>query len=581
MDTNPARTRALSTVALIAATLVVLLVRLETHHATWTDENLHLYVASRVAEGASLYGDIHSARPPLVIWAPALLVKLGLPPLLAGRLAGTLAVLATAGLLLATGAHIRPARAGLWGAVLFLASPAVAARTAYTGMNLVVLGTTACLWAAVAGRGLLAGALGGLALLAGQHAVPIVGLCGLWSLLGGPRRALRFVAGLVGVLALGLVVAWLQGGAHVWEDLVAHHLYHLAGDGSGSPELGWWITTWCLEGFVLLALAGVALLLPGAVGVLETRTQAQFWDPMWLLIAAGVSQLAVVAVMEGGLVLYLHPAVPPVALLAGVGVARLASLESSGPGAGSQRALVWGLLLVLVGGTLAAWSGASERYGARDERSYPLLPQLRFIEMARVAEPRVVEAIVEHIEKVGDSRPVFGYPTITGLVALGSGRKVSADRVDFAPRWFQQGSLDRAELLRQVERDGVGWFVSPNIFFLRDPFFAGWLRACFEQPVVFARLPGSGIPRIFLFERSASSTTCTPLLASHGLKFAEGGGATAPKRDPWSSNKGVFGTSGSDAIDASVGSCDRIYLGAQTCGCEPSCSCSELEACSN
>jgi hypothetical protein len=34
---------------------------------SWTDEQIHFYVAHRMAQGAVLYRDIDSARPPLVL----------------------------------------------------------------------------------------------------------------------------------------------------------------------------------------------------------------------------------------------------------------------------------------------------------------------------------------------------------------------------------------------------------------------------------------------------------------------------------------------------------------------------------
>lgn len=507
----------LSWIALLAVSVVVFVLhKVLVHHAVWADENLHQYVAFRVAEGASLYGEVRSARPPLTIWIPALLVGLGLSPFLAVRLVAASAALVVAGLLFDTGRRLLHEHAGLWCAVLFLVSPAVAGRNAYTGISLVALGCMACLWATVRGRGLLAGGLGGLGLLAGQHALVIVGVCGLWSLLGGWGRAIRFLSGILLVLGAGVSVAWFLGGVHVWEDLVVHHLYHLGGDGRGSPDLGWWLVVWAQENFTLLSLALVALQIPTGEGC-HVKPRAWPPDPRWLVAGVIVSQVVVVIGMEGGLALYLYPAVPPLALLAGLGLARLSLRWDPDGQYEERRGLAIPLALVVVGGTLCAWSAVSERYGSRDERGYPLLPWLRAQSMARVAEPRIVGEIAARLEEAEDGKPIFGYPTLSGLVALESGRSIAADRVDFAPRWFEQGTLDRATLMREVEDAGVGWFVSPNMFFLRDSFFEGWLRACFEEPEVFQRLPGSGIPRIFLFERKGTGNACVSWLHDHGV----------------------------------------------------------------
>ena len=67
-----------------------------------------MYVASRVAEGTTLYGEIPSSRPPLAIAPLAGLIALGLPPLLAARAVAFVAVLLTGTALLWAGKRLWP-----------------------------------------------------------------------------------------------------------------------------------------------------------------------------------------------------------------------------------------------------------------------------------------------------------------------------------------------------------------------------------------------------------------------------------------------------------------------------------------
>src|SRR6187549_1243408 len=93
--------------ALLVAAAVALIWK---HYAgfflSWTDEQIHFYVARRMAEGAVLYRDIGSARPPLVLFPLAWLIRAGCSPLLAGRALVFSTQLATAGLLVWGGGRL-------------------------------------------------------------------------------------------------------------------------------------------------------------------------------------------------------------------------------------------------------------------------------------------------------------------------------------------------------------------------------------------------------------------------------------------------------------------------------------------
>src|SRR5436190_16516136 len=94
------------------------------HRATffysWTDEQIHMYVARRLAEGARLYRDVDSARPPLAIFPVAWLIKSGCSPLLAGRTLVLAYQLGIGALLFWGGRGLLSWRAGALAAALFL-----------------------------------------------------------------------------------------------------------------------------------------------------------------------------------------------------------------------------------------------------------------------------------------------------------------------------------------------------------------------------------------------------------------------------------------------------------------------------
>ena len=145
-----------------------------TCHSSWSDENLYLYVAQRVSEGATLYGEIHSARPPLIIILPAALIRLGLTPFAAGRTLVGLSVLLT-GYAVHRGARTTMgSNSAAMATTLFFTAPAVMSRFAYTGINLVTAMSAAAVVSALAGRPLLAGVCAALCLLSGQHGVVVV-----------------------------------------------------------------------------------------------------------------------------------------------------------------------------------------------------------------------------------------------------------------------------------------------------------------------------------------------------------------------------------------------------------------------
>jgi hypothetical protein len=465
---------------------------------TWADESVHAYVASRVAQGAVLYRDVHSARPPLALMPLAALMAAKLPALLASRLAVIAAGLAIALCLAAAGTKLFGSAEGFAAAGLFLLAPETAARFAFTGIHFVALGSTGCAALALLDAPALAGLAGGLALGAGQHAAVIVGASGLWILHRSRRGAAAFGLSALATLALIYGGAAALGGQEMARDLVGRHLYHL---GASSPaddgELRWFLPTTALENLVLVALAATALARRPAPAASGCSSAFAIRAALAALIGAHV---AAVALMKGGLVLYLFPALPLIALLAGDGAVRVARAVRSGP----SRALGAAIALAIAASSAAGLWASRERYQQRDAHPYPALPHARHIAMARLQKLAIVEAIARVVE--AESSPeetVFGFPTLVAQIALAANRRVAGELADLAPRWIQLGTVTRQSVVGAIEADRIRFFITPRWFYFKDPYFKTYLSRCYDPPRVFPRPQGDGggIPDVLVYRR--------------------------------------------------------------------------------
>ncbi len=460
---------------------------------TWADENVHVYVAGRVAAGAVLYRDIHSARPPLALAPLIALLALKVPPLLAARASVMLACWAIALVLALAGGRLFGTTEGLVAALLFLVAPETAARFAYTGIHTVALGAAACAALALLDRPRLAGLAAGLALASGQHALVLVACAGVWIATRSRRDALAFAAAALAASALVYGAAAALGGKDLARDLIGRHLYHLDASAPGDDgDIRWFLPTVALENLSLLALAMVALARP------PRADGARSFTPRVALAAMVSLHVAVVALMKGGLVLYLFPAHALIALLAADGALRLVR----GLRAAATRSAAFGVSLAVLALSVLGFWAARGRYERRDAHPYSVIPQVRLAAMSHLQRLSVAETIARVVE--ADSTPeetLFGFPTLVTQVAVSAHRRVAGELADLAPRWIQLGSVTRQSVVRAIEADHVRFLVTPRWFYFNDPYFKSYLAHCFGSPRVFPRTSGEGgaIPDILLY----------------------------------------------------------------------------------
>ena len=485
----------------LAGAVVLALVQLAARaFPVWTDENVHVYVARRVSEGAVLYRDIDSARPPLVIWALSGLMTLGLPPLVAARGLVALLVLATASGMFLGGRRLFGTRAAVLAVLLLLLSPEIVQRAPYTGIQLVSLGVLGCLLLALLGWPLASGAVFGLALASGQHAL-IAGLCaGLAVVARRPRDGLRFAGGFLASFAAVFGLARLLGADRLWENLVARHLYHLGGNETAG-RLGAQLGPWLGENLPVFALM---------LGALALELRGRRRRPVQLLALAVALQFVALAVMSQAKFLYLVPVFPLICLLAGVGADALVSRLPGARVVPLGLAALGALLAVTAGG----WRWAQSRREAVDSRAYSFLPHRRSLQMARVQRLHVAEAIARDLAgALPEDASIFGQPSVTSAVATAGARRIAGELADLDERWIAEGRLSWAEVVQRIEGGGVQAVITPRWTLVRDPTFAGYLGRCYQAPRVYPRAArgseGDGLPDVLVFARRALPRPCS------------------------------------------------------------------------
>jgi hypothetical protein len=506
--------------ALLVAAAVGGLIWLQraTFFYSWSDEQINLYVAQRIEQGAVLYRDVDSARPPLVLFPVAWLIRMGLSPLLAGRAMVLGSQLGIAGLLFWGGRFLLSWRAGALAALLFLSSPEAFSRIHYTGIHLVALTALACVLFSLRARPLWAGLSFGLSLAAGQHGVVICAVAAVITIRRRWRDGLSFASGAVIVSGVIFGAARALGGQHIWEDLVRHHLYHLSFERSNGAQFWEVARPWLYEHgylFIGVALAIVFLRTRRTEGENDVPGQSSATSLRTLLIVTG-AHLAAVLAISGAVFLYVVVIVPSLTLLAGMGIdATIRSYRDRGQLSRARARLVSRLTLaagaVAATLTVAGWSAARSHRERLDERAYSFWPHVRHGQMT-VSQRLDVATQVASDPMLPKHRTIFGDPTIVSAVALQSGLRVSGELADLDLIWIGKGTVTREQVVSRIERDGVAAVITPPWFMVQDPYFRSYLMACYREPKVFSPPesgPGAGLPDILVFPHvDGGSASC-------------------------------------------------------------------------
>ena len=483
---------------------------------SWTDEQIHFYVARRVAEGAVLYRDIESARPPLVLLPLAWLIRMGVSPLLAGRAIVLVSELATGGLLLWGGWRLVSLRVGALAALLFLTSPEAFSRIHYTGIHLAALTASACVLFSLREQPWRAGLCFGLSLAADQHGLAVCGIVALLTLARRPRDAVRLALSAFIVCGIVFGGVWALGSRHLWKSLVGIHLFHLSFGQGGSAQFWELFTPWLYEHGYLFA--GAVL----AIGLLAVhRTQAMSAeDPrppssrvvrLLLLVVGG--HIAVVLTMADAAFLYIVVVAPLLTLLAAIGFDATVSRWTRRGQVSQKRSrrvsrMVVAVAAAVVALTAGGWSAARSHRESLDERHYSFLPHVLHGQVSLFHRLDVAEQVASDLPRRGT---IFGDPMIVSAVALANGMRVSGELADLNPIWIQAGMVNRDEVVSRIERDGVSAVITPPWFLVQDRYFSSYLAACYEQPKIFAPPeggPGEGLPEILVFPHIRSDAPC-------------------------------------------------------------------------
>jgi hypothetical protein len=508
--------------ALFAAAVIALLWKHGTvFFYSWTDEQIHMYVARRMVQGAVLYRDIDSARPPLVLIPLAWLMRVGLSPLLAGRVLVVLFQLGTAGLLLWGGWRLASWRAGALAALLFLTSPEVFARVHYTGIQLAALTASACVLLSLRGQPFRAGLLLGLTLAADQHGLVVGGIVAVLTVARRPRDALPFVVGALFVCSIVFGGVWAMGGRHLWASLVGIHLFHFR-VGQGVASQFWddfW--PWIYEHVYLFAGAGLAagLLARGRAHAASEGSSLPASRDVRVLLLVVAAHVAVVLALSGAVFLYVVVIAPLLALLAGMGFdAALARWLPRRPPSEAGRIprsprLVFSGIVVVAGLTAGGWAAACSHRERLDERQYSFWPHVLHGQVARAQEldPARWVSGESILPPKGGGKTIFGDPTIASFLALESGLRVSGELADLNPSWVEGGTVKSEEIVSRIERDGVAAVITPPFGLIQDPYFKSYLKTCYDQPRPFfppESGPGAGLPFILFFTRAPGAPAC-------------------------------------------------------------------------
>lgn len=229
---------ALEAVAVVAVVATYALLKCVGIHASWTDDNIYFYLASRVAAGAVPYRDFFFAHPPVHLLVPALVFRVfGFSIPVAKSIPAIASGLAA--LLVWGAARARSRSFALAVLALHLSTYEILmGSTDMNGENLLCAFVAAALFAAVRGWLVLAGALASLALGCGLYALAAVVALAIAAVASSRAAGLRFVGGLAAGLAVVFGGALRAAGDRFVDGAFRYHMAKPLGAGGREPVLG-------------------------------------------------------------------------------------------------------------------------------------------------------------------------------------------------------------------------------------------------------------------------------------------------------------------------------------------------------
>jgi hypothetical protein len=478
-----------------AAVALAVYYRLQFH---WVmgDENEHLYVARQVASGVSLYGGIHSARPPLILLPLVVLIRCGVEPLFVARLCVFLTVVATAVVLFRFGTRWWGLWSGLAAAVLFMLSPDVARMFPFVGIQQTAFLGLLCLLLRLEGLTVWSGLVGGLAIASGQHSAVIVAAAALFQVRSAGKSTVTFILAALGVLTLIVAACVAAGGTGIWMDLIGNHLYHLNGarNQAQAQSFTWRLVNWACANAGILFLAATGAL----VGFNDRRVRC-------LSLVTALHLITVVA-MNSGFAMYLIPASPLLAALAGYGMTQMLGRlklwrQSQGWRWPSVRRVFACCLYLLVaaGGLWSSQQICNDHYSG----SYSFWPHRRELELSRVASMEPADRVAGVVSGwVTPGSSLFGGPPeLVSYLALRTGIRMAGQLADLSSEWMVNGTVRRSSVISQLENDRIEVFVaSAGDFYLIDHTFQDYLLKCYSNPIAIPPVAGNLMGGLYLFK---------------------------------------------------------------------------------
>ena len=452
-------------------------------HPQRVDEGIYFYEAMRLAEGARLYKELFFAHPPFQLFLPALLTRLfgyyflvqKALPQLAGAAQGALAfVIARRAL--------KSDLAGIVAMVALLFAEDFLKATSYaTGINMADALLFGALAVALYRRPLTAGLLAGAATMTLLQTAPTAFVLGASIFLYDRRSGKRFAIGCGAMILLAHIIGIAYGGGDFFAEVYFYHLHKTVSEGAGEQVLGFLfaddLALFC-GGTLAFALAFTsldnrletrrfvrALAIAAALQTVAMATRPKvfpfYFQPVFLPLAlalgwavsvalsrlrAAASGQARAVAMSLALSVLVLPILLTAPLTALVSPTRARQRETytqsyrwkDAPGLGSLNPVVrW---LLWSGGERAAgsWHNPATEYLwnlSRDFDSYP--------------------AIVEAVKRASpEGGTLFGDSGSVPLVALGAGRRVTADFADTNVQRFASGTTPPSVAIAKLEAVG-------------------------------------------------------------------------------------------------------------------------------